>query len=177
MKICMYGASSDSIAEIYIEKAREFGCKLAKNNHTLVYGGGNSGIMGVAARSVLENGANVIGIAPHFFKDRNELLCNCSDFFYTQTMRERKQLMEDKSDAFVVMPGGIGTFEEFFEILTLKQLGQHDKPIIVANINGYFDLLLSMLQKAVDEKFLSADHLKFFSVCESVDEIFKLLKN
>lgn len=175
MKICMYGASSDSISEIYIEKAKEFGCKMAENNHVLVYGGGNSGIMGAAAKSALANGGNVVGIAPYFFKDRNELLHNCSDFFYTQTMRERKQLMEDKSDVFVMMPGGIGTFEEFFEILTLKQLRQHNKSIIIANINGYFDLLLAMLRKAVEEKFLSEEHLRLFSVCKSVDEIFELL--
>lgn len=176
MKICMYGASSGSISEIYIEKAREFGCKLAENKHTLIYGGGNSGVMGAAAEGVLVNGGNVVGIAPHFFKDRNELLDNCSEFFYTQTMRERKQLMEDKSDAFVMMPGGIGTFEEFFEILTLKQLMQHNKSIIIANINEYFDLFLAMLQKAKDEKFLSEKHLQLFSVCSSIDEIFEQLK-
>lgn len=176
MNICMYGASSDNISEIYIEKAKEFGRKLAENKHTLVYGGGNSGVMGAAAENVLVSGGNVVGIAPHFFKDRNELSDNCSEFFYTQTMRERKQLMEDKSDAFVMMPGGIGTFEEFFEILTLKQLRQHDKPIVIANINKYFDLLLAMLRKAEDEKFLSEKHLQLFSVCSSIDEIFELLK-
>lgn len=176
MKICMYGASSDSISEMYIEKAREFGCKLAENKHTLIYGGGKFGVMGAAAKSVLANGGAVVGIAPHFFKGGNRLLSNCTEFFYTQTMRERKQLMEDKSDAFVMMPGGIGTFEEFFEILTLKQLMQHDKPIVIANVNGYFDLLLAMLQKAEDEKFLSEKDLQLFSVCNSVDEIFKLLK-
>ena len=175
MRICMYGASSDDIAEIYMEKAREFGRMLAENKHTLVYGGGKFGIMGAAARSALANGGNVIGIAPCFFK-KNELLNNCSEFFYTQTMCERKRLMENKSDVFVVMPGGIGTLEEFFEILSLKQLMQHNKPIVVANINEYFELLLAMLQKAKDEKFLSEEHLQLFSVCRSVDEIFKLLK-
>ena len=91
-------------------------------------------------------------------------------------MRERKQMMEDKSDAFVMMPGGIGTFEEFFEILTLKQLSKHNKPIIVANINGYFQPLLDLLKKATDENFLYEGNLQLFSVCNSVNEIFDVLR-
>ncbi len=176
MNVCMYGASSDAIASVYLEAASEFGKKLAKIGHILIYGGGNSGVMGAAAVAALENGGKVVGIAPYFFKEGNQLLDSCSEFFYTQTMRERKQVMENKSDAFVVMPGGIGTFEEFFEILTLKQLARHDKLIIVANINGYFQSLLTVMDKAVDEKFLSEKNMQLFSVCNCVDEIFSLLK-
>ena len=132
--------------------------------------------MGAAAVAALENGGKVVGIAPYFFKEGNHLLDECSEFFYTQTMRERKQLMEEKADVFVMMPGGIGTFEEFFEILTLKQLARHDKKIIIANINGYFNPLLAMLEKAVNEQFLQSNHLQLFSVCNSIDEIFDLLR-
>ena len=176
MDVCMYGASSNNIPKVYLDTASEFGQNLAKFGHVLIYGGGNSGVMGATAAAALENGGKVVGIAPYFFKEANLLLDNCSEFFYTQTMRERKQLMEEKSDVFVMMPGGIGTFEEFFEILTLKQLARHDKKIIIANINGYFDLLLDMLKKSVDEKFLSEENMQLFSVCNSIDEIFDLLK-
>ena len=176
MDVCMYGASSNDIPKVYLEAASEFGKKLANHKFCLIYGGGNSGVMGATAAAALENGGKVVGIAPYFFKEANLLLDNCSEFFYTQTMRERKQLMEEKSDVFVMMPGGIGTFEEFFEILTLKQLARHDKKIIIANINGYFDLLLDMLKKSVDEKFLSEENMQLFSVCNSIDEIFDLLR-
>ena len=176
MNVCMYGASSNSISQVYFDKASEFGQNLAKFGHVLIYGGGNSGVMGAAAVAALENGGKVVGIAPYFFKEGNHLLDECSEFFYTQTMRERKQLMEEKADVFVMMPGGIGTFEEFFEILTLKQLARHDKKIIIANINGYFNPLLAMLEKAVNEQFLQSNHLQLFSVCNSIDEIFDLLK-
>lgn len=176
MNVCMYGASSNNIPEVYLEKANEFGKKLAEFGHVLVYGGGNSGVMGAAAKGVLEKSGTVIGIAPHFFKERKQLLDRCTYFFYTETMRERKQMMEDKSDAFVMMPGGIGTFEEFFEILTLKQLSRHNKPIIVVNINGYFQPLLDLLKKATDENFLYKGNLQLFSVCNSVNEIFDVLR-
>lgn len=176
MNVCMYGASSNSISQVYFDKASEFGQNLAKLGHVLIYGGGNSGVMGAAAVAALENGGKVVGIAPYFFKEGNHLLDECSEFFYTQTMRERKQLMEEKADVFVMMPGGIGTFEEFFEILTLKQLARHDKKIIIANINGYFNPLLAMLEKAVNEQFLQSNHLQLFSVCNSIDEIFDLLR-
>ena len=176
MNVCMYGASSNNIPKVYLDTASEFGKKLANHKFCLIYGGGNSGVMGAAAVAALENGGKVVGIAPYFFKEANLLLDNCSEFFYTQTMRERKQLMEEKADVFVMMPGGIGTFEEFFEILTLKQLARHDKKIIIANINGYFNPLLAMLEKAVNEQFLQSNHLQLFSVCNSIDEIFDLLR-
>ena len=176
MDVCMYGASSNDIPKVYLEAASEFGKKLAEHKYGLIYGGGSFGVMGAAAKAARENDGKVVGIAPSFFKETNQLFDDCTAFFYTRTMRERKSLMEYKADVFVVMPGGIGTFEEFFEILTLKQLKKHDKMIIMANINGYFDLLLDMLKKSVDEKFLSEENMQLFSVCNSVDEIFDLLK-
>ena len=150
----MYGASSNNIPEVYLEKANEFGKKLAEFGHVLVYGGGNSGVMGAAAKGVLEKSGTVIGIAPHFFKERKQLLDRCTYFFYTETMRERKQMMEDKSDAFVMMPGGIGTFEEFFEILTSKQLCRHNKPIVLYNIKDYYKELSVMMAQAVEKGFV-----------------------
>ena len=177
MKICVYGASSTEIDNRFIEETEAFGRLLAERGHGVVFGGGAQGLMGAVARGVHEKGGELIGIAPTFFMNVDGVLYDeCTKFIYTETMRERKQLMEDHSDAFVVTPGGIGTFEEFFEILTLKQLARHDKKIIIANINGYFNPLLAMLEKAVNEQFLQSNHLQLFSVCNSIDEIFDLLR-
>jgi uncharacterized protein (TIGR00730 family) len=118
-----------------MSETQELGRVLAQKGYTLVFGGGAQGLMGAAARGFKEMNGRIIGIAPTFFMNVDGVLYDqCSQFIYTETMRERKQLMEEHSDAFLVTPGGIGTFEEFFEILTLKQLGRHTKPILIYNI-------------------------------------------
>ena len=176
MNFCVYGAASNDIDEKYIKTVEALGEKMAIKGHSLVYGGGAQGLMGAAARGVKKADGKVVGVAPTFFKDAGVLFKNCDEFIFTETMRERKQTMEDKSDCFIVTPGGIGTFEEFFEILTLKQLSRHNKPIIVVNINGYFQPLLDLLKKATDENFLYEGNLQLFSVCNSVNEIFDVLR-
>ena len=113
----------------------------------------------------------MIGIAPRFFNVDGVLYDNCDEFIYTDTMRERKQLMEDKSDAFIMSPGGIGTYEEFFEILTLKQLGRHNKPIVIFNINGYYNPMLDMLKTTAAEGFMKEKCLELFKVFEDGTEI------
>lgn len=156
MRLCLYGASSTQIDSKYIEATEKFGRILADRGHTLVFGGGAQGLMGAAARGVCERGGELIGIAPTFFMDVDGALYeHCSKFIYTETMRERKQLMEEHADAFVVTPGGIGTFEEFFEILTLKQLGRHSKPIVIYNILGYFDSMNAMIENAIEQQFMT----------------------
>jgi len=154
MNICLYGASSNEIAPTYLEKTEAFGRLLAKRGHTLVYGGGAAGLMGAAARGVTAQKGSIIGVAPRFFSADGVLYEHCSEFVYTDTMRQRKQIMEDRSEGFVMVPGGIGTFEEFFEVLTLKQLGRHQKPIAVYNINGYFDGLEQLILHAMEEGFM-----------------------
>ena len=155
MNICIYGASSEVIDAKYMEKTQELGRVLAKEGHGLVFGGGAQGLMGAAARGFKEMNGKIIGIAPTFFMNVDGVLYDqCSQFIYTETMRERKQLMEEHSDAFLVTPGGIGTFEEFFEILTLKQLGRHNKPILIYNISGYFDSMKAMMENAIEQKFM-----------------------
>ena len=176
MKICMYGASSTELEKIYYEKAEDFGREMAERGHGLVFGGGATGLMGAAVRGVSAAGGYSLGIAPTFFDEPGILFENCSEFIFTDTMRERKQLMEDRADAFVMMPGGIGTYEEFFEILTLKQLGRHNKPIAVYNINGYYDLLSEMLQHTVNQKFMSADCLKLYGVFEDAEALLDYLE-
>ncbi len=176
MNICVYCASSEAIDKSYIAAGEEFGEALAEKGHTLVFGAGKYGVMGAAARGVKRKDGNIIGIIPRFFDDIDVMFTDCK-IIKTDTMRERKQLMESSSDAFVMMPGGIGTFEEFFEILTLKQLDRHRKPIVVYNVNGYYDSMINMLENAVNEKFMSEKCMKLFLVSDNKDEIFDYLDN
>ena len=154
MNICVYGASSDNIDPIYLENGEALGLEMAKRGHGLVFGGGAHGMMGAVARGMTRGNGQILGIAPKFFDKGDILYTGCAEFVYTETMRERKSLMEQRADAFLMTPGGIGTFEEFYEILTLRQLGQHNKPIAVLNTKGYFDPLLQMQEKAMAEGFL-----------------------
>lgn len=166
MNICVYGASSNQISDIYINAVENLGEEMAKRGHALVFGAGNAGCMGACARGMDKFGGKIIGIAPSFFEVDGVLYEHCTEFISTETMRERKQLLEDRSDAFVVSPGGIGTFDEFFEIITLKQLERHSKAIAVLNVNGYYDDLERLLDRAVKEDFMtqkSKDLVKFFS--------------
>lgn len=175
MNICIYGASSNELAPKYYEDAEKFGKILGNAGHTLVFGGGNGGLMGACARGVHKAGGNIIGIAPRFF-DEPGILCDyCTEFIYTETMRERKHLMEDKADAFVILPGGIGTFEEFFETLTLKQLGQHSKPMVILNTLSYYDAMTAMLNTAAENGFMSKSCMDIFGITEFPEEILSLI--
>lgn len=176
MKIAVYGAASNKIDNIYIETVEVFGREMAKRGHGLVFGGGASGLMGAAARGVYAEGGSILGIAPTFFaKVDGVLFKECTETIYTESMRERKYLLEEHADAFVITPGGVGTFEEFFEAFTLKQLGQFDKPIVVYNINGYYNTLLKMLEEAIENDFMSPSNRDLFVVLEDMDEIFHYL--
>ena len=171
MRICIYGASSNDIDAKYIAAGEEFGKETAAAGHGLVFGGGAGGMMGAAARGAALSNGEIIGVVPTFFDVDGMLYDNCTEMIYTETMRERKQIMEDKADAFVMLPGGIGTFDEFFEILTLKQVGRHAKPIGILNVSGYYTDILKMLRRAVDEKFMSESVLGLVTVSESSKEL------
>lgn len=175
MNICIYGASGDDLRSEYFSAATKLGELIAQDGHCLVFGGGNSGLMGACARGAESLSGKIIGIAPKFFDEPGILFDRCTDFIYTDTMRERKQAMEDKADAFVVCPGGIGTFEEFFETLTLKQLGRHDKPIAVLNTLDYYSSMLKMLENAVDGAFMSRGCTELFAVCKTPEEVMHYL--
>ena len=172
MKICVYGAASSLIDKSFVEAGEELGRKMAERGHSLVFGGGRSGMMGAPARGVREKGGEVLGIAPKFFEENNPEVAfeDCTEFIHTGTMRERKRLLDESSDSFIVTPGGIGTFDEFFEILTLKQLGRHNKAIIILNINGYFNDMLSMMKHAIDKQFITEDCVELFKVTKNIDE-------
>ena len=166
MNICVYGASSTKIDKSYTDANYKLGELIAKQNHTVVYGGGACGMMGAVARGSRDNGGGVIGISPSFFKVDGSLYDNCTEFIYTETMRERKQLLEDKSDGFIISPGGIGTLDEFFEIFTLRQLSKHLKPIVIFNVNNYFDYLIKFLDLCIEQKFMSEKNKDLFFVTD-----------
>lgn len=176
MNICLYGASSNAIAKSYINPTEELGTKIADRGHTLIYGGGAAGLMGAAARGVYSRGGKIIGVVPSFLNVDGILFDNCDEMIFTETMRERKQLMEEKSDAFVMTPGGLGTFDEFFEILTLKQLGRHTKPVAVFNVNGYFDSLLEQLKNAVRKQFMTPESLELCLFTDNGDKLLNYLE-
>jgi hypothetical protein len=177
MNICVYGASSTKIDPLYITAGEEFGRKIAQRGHGLVFGGGATGMMGAAARGVFSGHGNIIGIAPAFFNVDGVLFEKCNEMIKPETMRERKRLMEENSDAFVVTPGGIGTLDEFYEILTLKQLGQHKKPIAIYNINNYYDDLLNMMAKSIHTNFAKANCTQLYFVSDDPDAILDYLES
>lgn len=170
MNVCVYGASSTQIDNQYIEQTEELGRALAAHGHALVYGAGGAGLMGAVARGVKQAGGYVVGVVPSFLKVDGILFDDCDEIIYTDTMRERKQIMDERSDAFIVAPGGIGTYEEFFEMYTLKQLGRHTKPIILYNINGYYDSIVEMLHQTVEKKFMRSNSLHLISVVSDAGE-------
>lgn len=177
MRICVYGAASPSIDEKFITLTEEMGKKMAEKGHSLVFGGGGNGLMGAAARGVKSGGGHILGVIPSFFDKENiEAICDfCDDLIMPETMRERKQIMEDNSDGFIVVPGGIGTYEEFFEILTLKQLCRHNKPIAVYNQLGYYDELYATMKQAVNKKFIKEDCLELFYMSDNLEDIFSYI--
>ncbi len=179
MKICVYGAASSLIDSNFIEAGEELGRKMADHGHGLVFGGGRSGMMGAPARGVYEKGGYILGIAPKFFEENNPEVSfeNCTEFIQTETMRERKRLLDEMSDAFIVSPGGIGTFDEFFEILTLKQLGRHNKAIVILNTDGYYDNMLKMMQVSIDKKFITTDCIELYKVVSTVDEALEYIES
>ena len=171
MNICVFGASSNDIDKKYIEAGEALGRAMAENGHRLVFGGGQTGLMGAVSRGVAEGGGHITGVAPKFFDIPGILRENCDEFIFTETMRERKDIMDNKSDAFIMTPGGIGTMEEFFEIYTLKQLKQHSKPIGILNVGGYYNELIHMLNCTVEKGFMASECLQLFEVSEDPEEL------
>ena len=179
MKICIFGAASTHIDEIYIKAVEELGEKLARCGHSLVFGAGATGLMGAAARGFKRGGGFVHGVIPEFFREeRIELIFkDCDKITYTKTMAERKSTMEDEAEAFIITPGGIGTHEEFFEVLTLKQLGRHEKALAIYNIEGYYNDLKKVMDTLAERKFMSEECKEMYSYFKGADEIIDYLEN
>jgi hypothetical protein len=168
--ITVYCASSEFVSPHFRDAAQELGRRLAREQLTLVYGGGSVGLMGVLARSMQAAGGRVVGIMTHRLIEAEQLHRGCDEMIVVDTMRERKARMGERGDAIVVLPGGVGTLEEFFEILVGRLVGEHAKPIALANIDGYFDPLLAMLDHVVAERFAKPAVRSLFIVATTVDE-------
>jgi uncharacterized protein (TIGR00730 family) len=179
--ICVYCGANTGTDPKYREAAETLGRAMADSGVRLVYGGGSIGLMGILARTVLAHGGKVTGIIPQFLKDREVMLKEVSDLVVTADMHERKRTMFERSDAFVALPGGIGTLEEVVEMMTWAQLDQHEKPILIANINGFFDALIALFQRMTDDGFLHkaflGDHVDLpVRFCDTVEAIIPTLQ-
>lgn len=169
--ICVYCSSSNLLDDIYYLEARLLGQLMAKQGYGLVYGGGNVGLMGVIAKSVHENDGFVYGVIPQALKEREGVAYEIADeLIVTDSLRERKYLMFEKSQAFITLPGGIGTLEELLETLTLKQLGYHKAPMVIVNTNGFYNALLTLLDQFLEKRFVNSAFPELFTVVDSVGE-------
>lgn len=151
--VCMYGAASDAIDDLYIRQVYGLGQAIAGRGWKLIYGGGASGLMGAVARGVKDGSGEVIGVVPTWM-DQREPIFESDTVIRTDNMSDRKKIMEDNADAFIICPGGIGTFDEFFQILTLKDLNRHQKPIVLFNISDYYTELVDFIQKCEEKRFV-----------------------
>lgn len=174
--ICVFCGSSNGSEPFYLESAQQLGKLMAESGIRLVYGGGAHGLMGAVARAVLENGGHVTGIIPEFLKSKEIMLEGAQEMIVTNDMHERKRLMFDKADAFVALPGGVGTLEELVEQLTWAQLGQHNKPILLANIEGFWKPLLVLLAHMREAHFIRSGMEVHYLVAESVPDIPPMLE-
>ena len=177
MNICVYGAASNDIDPAYLDAGRQLGLAMARRGHTLVFGGGETGLMGAVARGMTRENGTIIGVAPRFFDVEGVLYQQCTEMIYTETMRERKSIMEEKADAFIMTPGGIGTFEEFYEILTLRQLGRHNKPIAILNTKDYYRPLMEMQERAMEQGFLRRECSNLCAWFEDPDALLDYLES
>lgn len=176
MKVCLYGAGRNKINKEYLEEGYLLGKRLSENGHSLVFGAGNRGMMGAVSKGFNDNNARILGISTVFMSEFQEVCEYCSEIIYAKSMDERKKLFVEHSDCFIISPGGIGTLDELFEILTLKNLERIDKPIIIFNINGFYDPLIFLLNDMVDEGFIKPSFNSLFEVCDNIEDIVNLLK-
>ena len=174
--VCVFCGSGNGSDPIFLQSAEMLGRLMAENGIRLVYGGGAHGLMGTVARSVLAHGGHVTGIIPHFLKSRELMLEGAQEMYVTNDMHERKRLMFDKSDAFVALPGGIGTLEELVEQMTWAQLGQHNKPILLANMAGFWKPLLVLLAHMREYQFIRPSLEVQYLVAEYVPDILPMLE-
>jgi uncharacterized protein (TIGR00730 family) len=174
--ICVYCGSSDRLGDEYLITARKMGAAIARRGYSLVYGAGSTGLMGAVADGALEARGEVIGVIPKLFATPALMHTGLSRLEIVDNMHTRKQLMVDMSDAFIALPGGYGTFEELFEVLTWAQIGMHTKPMGILNIRHYFDPLLSTIEHARQEGFIYAEHGSFLVCSDQPDELLTQLE-
>jgi uncharacterized protein (TIGR00730 family) len=173
--LCVYCGSRPGVQPAFAYAAGEVGRWIGEHGGQLVYGGGKNGLMGLVAQATLQSGGTVVGIIPQGMVDREWANRDCTELHIVQTMHERKAMMAQRADAFVALPGGIGTFEEFFEIWTLKQLGYIDKPVGLLSVNGYYDKLVEFMQESVREDFVSDWQMDMVRVDAEADSLLQHL--
>lgn len=175
--ICVYCASSTQVKRSYFEATARLGKILAEAQLSIVYGGGSMGLMGQLADSTLEAGGKITGVIPRFMCEVEWNHTELTELILVDTMHERKEKMALMADAIVALPGGCGTFEELLEVITWKRLGIFTKPIVIVNIEGYFDALVMMLNRAVDEHFMREEHRQMWAVVETPEEVLSAIHN
>jgi len=175
-KICIYCSSSDAVDPIYFQAAKELAALIAAENHTLVYGGGNIGLMGEIARTVHSFGGKVIGVIPEGIKNMGVAYEAADEFIVTKDLRERKSIMETYSDAFIALPGGFGTLEEILEMITLKQLNFHNRPLIFLNINDFYKPLFDMFEHICKSRFAKPECKNLYYVASDPKSAMKYIE-
>jgi len=174
--VCVFCGSSFGKDPVYREAARAIGAGIAKMGYSLVFGGGGLGLMGEVARAALDGGSDIQGIMPGFLQALEPEVSPQEKLIVTPHLQERKTLMLQMSDAFIVLPGGLGTFDEFFEVAVEAQLGVHAKPIIVVNVNGYYDALDTMLHKTIEAGFAKKTVLKLYYLADGAEAALEILE-
>jgi len=170
-RVAVYASSSAALKPVYYDAARRLGEILAQAGKSIIYGGGGGGLMGAMADGALDNNGEVFGVVPGFLQDLELTHTGLTDLTIVEEMRTRKKLMLEQADAVIALPGGSGTYEELFEALTMKRLGQWTGPIILVNTSGFYEGLLQFLQHSIDERFMGSSHLKMWSVVQEPEQV------
>lgn len=173
--ICVFCGASNAVPPTYLQVGAEFGEALAQRGIRLVYGGGDCGVMGAVANATMSHGGHVTGIFPVSLRNIENEHQSLTEIIIVNTMHERKMGMFERSDAFVVLPGGFGTMDEMFEILTWRQLRLHEKPVIIFNHRGYWDPLIALMKNIIEVKFAKTEVATFYHVVSEIDQVFDVL--
>lgn len=176
MKICIFGASSSRLDDIYYAEAEKAGRLIAQRGHSMVFGAGREGVMGAAARGAASAGGEIIGIVPRFFDEPGVICDGCTQLIFTETLAERKRLMLESSDACLALPGGLGTYEELFETMTMKQLWQNERAVVLVNTCGCYDAFEALMRDSVRRGFMSAGCLDLYTVCRTPEEALRAIE-
>lgn len=174
--LCVFCGASNNVDKKYLDVGAEFGKLLAERGITLVYGGGDCGVMGAIANSTMDKGGHVTGVFPVSLRNIENEHQSLSEIIIVNTMHERKQCMFERSDAFIIFPGGFGTMDEMFEILTWKQLLLHDKPIVIFNYQNYWDPLINLMKSIIENKFAHPETATYFHVVTEMEQILDVIE-
>lgn len=175
MRVCVFSASREDLKPEYVESARALGALMAERNWGLVFGGGMQGLMGHCARAVHDGGGHVVGVIPDRLNQPGIAYAAADELIVTRTLRERKHEMDRLSDAFVALPGGFGTLEEVMETLALKQLGYHNRPVVLMNTAGFYEPLMRFFDHQVRENFVKPEYLDLYAVADAPEEAVQVI--